>query len=353
VSNDYTTLNPGANGDAMDEEGVTYTAAPTLRKRSRVVIGGNANDGADVVLPANAEPSVGDTRHALPVRQVGRAPVRIYDGSGNPADPLNAEPAVTASNYGVPVRQIGKAPTRLYDGSNVALDVADGAAIPGGTRGLLLMGVDGGGSARRVKTTTSGGVYNVISSADGAADMKVDAGKAAYFAQVPPRDSATYGQSNASAVATSASANTRVSVAFLWHPSGVSKRYEILKVTISAYGGTGSVAYSVRGDFITATSLSTNRTPQRHDGDDPPSSSVFVVGAGTAPTRSGAEWLVCTSMPGTNIFNYVLFDASAPGVKPIVLRANTAEGFEVLSLTGGTAPNPAANVTATILWREV
>jgi hypothetical protein len=37
---DFTILNPGIGGDAMDETGITYTDAPTLRKRPNVVISG-------------------------------------------------------------------------------------------------------------------------------------------------------------------------------------------------------------------------------------------------------------------------------------------------------------------------
>lgn len=44
----------------------------------------------------------------------------------------------------------------LYDANGVALAVADGVAIPADTRGLLSMGVDGAGAARRILVDTAG-----------------------------------------------------------------------------------------------------------------------------------------------------------------------------------------------------
>ena len=136
MSNNYTTLNPGTGGDAMDEEGVAFTNAPTLRKRPRVVIGGNANDGADVVIPTTADPPASGT-------------------------------------YALPVRQVGKNSARLIDANSLALDVLDGGAVPSGTRGLLLMAQDSGGVARRVRTSTSGVFCNALTDAQGTLGVSV------------------------------------------------------------------------------------------------------------------------------------------------------------------------------------
>lgn len=40
MSDDFTVLNPGVDGDVMDETRVTYASSPTIRKRPRVVITG-------------------------------------------------------------------------------------------------------------------------------------------------------------------------------------------------------------------------------------------------------------------------------------------------------------------------
>ena len=75
----FTTLNPGVNGDTMDETAATFVSPPTIRKRPRVVIGSNSNpelfaDPIDTV-PTGAEAG-------MPVRQVG---------------PVESQPATTDS----------------------------------------------------------------------------------------------------------------------------------------------------------------------------------------------------------------------------------------------------------------
>jgi hypothetical protein len=55
MADDYTVLNLGTGGDALDEEGVTFGIAPTTRKRARVrVAGGLAGELQDV---KNAQPA--------------------------------------------------------------------------------------------------------------------------------------------------------------------------------------------------------------------------------------------------------------------------------------------------------
>jgi hypothetical protein len=69
MSDDYTTLNPGINGDAMDEEAVAYGVDPTTRKRPRVVIGGSSAEQLAAVEAT--EPT--STDYGLVVRQVNPA----------------------------------------------------------------------------------------------------------------------------------------------------------------------------------------------------------------------------------------------------------------------------------------
>lgn len=57
MADDYTVLNLGTGGDALDEEGVTFGSAPTTRKRARVRLGGSA--AAELQAVTNAQPSAG------------------------------------------------------------------------------------------------------------------------------------------------------------------------------------------------------------------------------------------------------------------------------------------------------
>ncbi len=76
MANDYTTLNPGTGGDAMDEESVVYGDAPITRKRARVVIGGTT--AAAIADVKNTTP--GSTDYGAITRSI----VSLGDG-GSPA----------------------------------------------------------------------------------------------------------------------------------------------------------------------------------------------------------------------------------------------------------------------------
>lgn len=54
MTDNYTVLNPGVDGDVMDETGVVYGTAPIIRKRPRVVITGE-NLG-EIVPALNSNP---------------------------------------------------------------------------------------------------------------------------------------------------------------------------------------------------------------------------------------------------------------------------------------------------------
>lgn len=67
AQDDFTTLNPGAGGDTMDETGLNFGSAPTRRKRPRVVITGDG--GVDEIVPVkNTQPNNAD--YGLVTRQV-------------------------------------------------------------------------------------------------------------------------------------------------------------------------------------------------------------------------------------------------------------------------------------------
>jgi hypothetical protein len=108
MADDFTILNPGKCGDAMDESAISYPNPPKIRKRPRVVIGGeNATEIASVT---NSAPQTND--YGLVVRP-------IIDGSdfnvnipieypGTPVTAFNITTLVPAStettitNYTVP-----------------------------------------------------------------------------------------------------------------------------------------------------------------------------------------------------------------------------------------------------------
>jgi hypothetical protein len=66
MSDSYTTLNAGADGDVVDTEAVTYGGAPTTRKRTRTVISGTV--AAAVANPTNTPPA--SNAYGLVVRLV-------------------------------------------------------------------------------------------------------------------------------------------------------------------------------------------------------------------------------------------------------------------------------------------
>lgn len=66
MADDFTILNPGKCGDAMDESAIGYPTPPTIRKRPRVVIGGES--AKELVSVTNAAPN--PTDYGLVVRPI-------------------------------------------------------------------------------------------------------------------------------------------------------------------------------------------------------------------------------------------------------------------------------------------
>jgi hypothetical protein len=64
MADDFTQLNLGTGGDVMDESGITYPSAPTLRKRPRIVITGEGID--EIAIVKNTDCDMAD--HGLVVR---------------------------------------------------------------------------------------------------------------------------------------------------------------------------------------------------------------------------------------------------------------------------------------------
>lgn len=157
-----------------------------------------------------------------------------------------------------------------------------------------------------------------------------------------------------------AAANT-TSIAYLFHGSGVAKRYEIVRInaTISNTDTQNTGDITLRGARITAengTPGGTSQTINALDQGDAASTGTFRTGATGAPTRATGDYCVYGAGMGSakaDVANgsFTLFDASLLG-KPIVIRASTAEGFEVRVVVGSVLAT-AALISVTFYWREI
>lgn len=102
MSNDaFTTLNPGSSGDSMDESGISYGSAPTLRKRPRVVIGGDDAAGS-LAGVINTQPVGSEyglvTRNIPAIAPVAGTPIAQY---GN-TTLVSSGSETTVASYTVP-----------------------------------------------------------------------------------------------------------------------------------------------------------------------------------------------------------------------------------------------------------
>jgi hypothetical protein len=78
MADDYTLLNLGTGGDALDEEGVTFGSAPTTRKRARVRVAGA--QAAELQEVKNAQPA--SNAYGAVVREVTPKQGTLTDRSG-------------------------------------------------------------------------------------------------------------------------------------------------------------------------------------------------------------------------------------------------------------------------------
>jgi hypothetical protein len=101
MPDDFTTLNTGTGGDAIDEEAVTYGSAPTTRKRQRVVIGGSTQ--AQLVAVTNAVPS---TEYGLVVRNIPSGNQQVIGAVAAGASVASTNPVLTAGYDGTNSRII-------------------------------------------------------------------------------------------------------------------------------------------------------------------------------------------------------------------------------------------------------
>lgn len=152
-------------------------------------------------------------------------------------------------------------------------------------------------------------------------------------------------------------AGTSASLAYLWNPSTGTLQKEIqkIKVTVAAQNINTTGFMQIRGHFITLEGaapggqafipISTNRG-------NGASNTIFRQGATQAPGKVSPDlftWTV-TSNSGTigeTVFEYAVL----PGAQGIILRASTAEGFEVMMVGGSAIASPIV-ASADFEWTE-
>ena len=97
MSNQFTELNPGSGGSIMDETGVTYPTAPTVRRRTRIVLAG---DGLNELVQVKNTDLNGD-EYGLIVRSLPTCPTNsILSYNQDAAVSDNTE--TTLTSYTVP-----------------------------------------------------------------------------------------------------------------------------------------------------------------------------------------------------------------------------------------------------------
>jgi hypothetical protein len=177
-----------------------------------------------------------------------------------------------------------------------------------------------------------------------------------------PNFEPAYMASTAGTAAIPTTLSTTTSLAYLFHGSGVTPRYEITRIEIDVEGPTtASVAGQVttlRLNKITAengTPGGTSQTVLGLDGADAASGGVFRTGATGAPTRTTgdvATWQIQTI--ATNQHQVFIWDATQNNQgKGLVCRGSTAEGWEIRAVTNATAIGAAVNVAITFYWKEL
>lgn len=156
------------------------------------------------------------------------------------------------------------------------------------------------------------------------------------------------------AVSTTATAATTTSIAYLFHSAASTKTIKIRKILVTgSVSGTPAVQASVQGAFITAQNATPGGTLQTVNGlnraNTTDATNVFRTGATGAPARVTGDLLSGSLGTSNGQFTWEA-DISA---QPIVLRAGTAEGFEIRTLVNTVALAAtaiAANVT--YYWTE-
>jgi len=176
-------------------------------------------------------------------------------------------------------------------------------------------------------------------------------------------DFPTYMASTNGIVVTGTTAATVTSIAYLWHPAAITKRYEIVRIQASWSAGiSNSGNFNIRLAKITAENATPGGTPQTintADGADAASGGTFRTGATGAPTRTAGDLSAFEIETDTGNANsgslayapFVIFDAFEDG-KPLVCRSGVAEGWEIRTVVG-TALGTGARMSVAFIWKEI
>ncbi len=247
---------------------------------------------------------------------------------------------VTA-NQGSPNTLANKWPVQVTDGTNT---MPTGDVVG---RAIFHQITDGTNGPVAVKASTTAPVL---------ADS-------ALVVNLSPNRPATYAASTNGVVAGSTSATATTSIAYIFHTATNTKRIEIYRIVATTGLEMGANHdYTLRGAFITAENATpggTAQTANPFDRSDAASTitgttGVFRTGATGAPTRVTGDLIseeMYVNNGGSN--QKILFDIHFTG-KPIVLRASTAEGFEI-RMTGNNNGNlsQAPDISVTMYWMEI
>lgn len=247
---------------------------------------------------------------------------------------------VTA-NQGTPNTLANKWPVQVTDGTNT---MPTGDVVG---RAIFHQITDGTNGPVAVKASTTAPVL---------ADP-------ALVVNLSPNRPATYAASTNGVVVGTNTATGVASIAYIFHTATNTKRIEIYRIVASTGLECGANHdFTLRGAFITAENATPGGTAQTvnpFDRSDPASTitsttGVFRTGATGAPTRVTGDLIseeMYVNSGGAN--QKVLFDIHFTG-KPIVLRASTAEGFEI-RMTGNNNGNlsQAPDISVTMYWMEI
>ena len=172
--------------------------------------------------------------------------------------------------------------------------------------------------------------------------------------RVTTGDAATYSASSNGTISSGTAASTTVSLGYLFHPSAVTTlQYKAGRFKVSWDQGVAGNAFLLKLGRITAENGApggTSQTIQAHNPGSASSSAVFRTGATGAPTRGTViETIVIhASTPGFYEFDLTGYENG----KGWEARQSQAEGWEVLIVTGATAPTTASIWSVNGTWVE-
>jgi hypothetical protein len=243
--------------------------------------------------------------------------------------------------------------------------------------GVLTVTGDQAGGAHKVVGAGTAGVPSggilTVQGASGASALPVDQGLgifdatkpwvvqlsngSAYISDNAPLPSKIRRPVKAFSVATGVitgptTAGTATSIGYVWRSTTLN--VEIVRFVVSWFGGAASAGngeMSIRGTRITAlngTPGGTTPSPLAHDTNDGVTAS-FRAGATGAPTRASSDmFILATRLNEPGRFEW---QAESFG-KPILLRANVSEGFEIRAVAD-LAFTTGMKLALTIHWHEI